>query len=312
MKTKLYNLFFNSAQKLKRKLGIANFEAFKKKNKRKIYRLFYKKKYSTNDLIDVMKALGMKRGSIIFIHSSMTEFYNYTGNAQELIQKIIAEIGAEGTLMMPAYPKTQKFSEEVDFDVLNSPSGAGYLSEVFRKWPGVKRSINLQHSVCAYGKFADEFTKDHQMSTTAWDQHSPYYKMSQSDNTLVFSLGLPYFLGTMIHCTESILRAKYKYFQLFFTREKECVFKDSNGKISKYHYLTHNFARKRSKIKIIKNHFDKHQFRKRKLSNLNIEMVKAKYTLELFLQLAEKGITMYSVPCPKPYLNDEGKFLQIK
>jgi len=309
MKTKIYKFLFNSAQKLKRKLGIENFEAFKKKNKRKVNRLIYKNKYDANDLIQVMKKMGMKKGSVVFIHSSMTEFYNYTGTAEELIQNIINVIGEEGTLMMPAYPKTQKFNDEVDFDVLNSPSGAGYLSEVFRKMPGVKRSINLQHSVCAYGKLAEYFTNEHHLSSTAWDEHSPYYKMSQM-NTLVFAFGLPYFLGTMIHCTESILRSKYKYFQLFFTKKKVCRYKDVDGNIRSYHYFTHDFARRRNKKKIIKKYFDKNEFKNTTISNLRIEMVDAKYTLDLFLQLAEKGITMYSVPSPKPYLNKEGKFIK--
>lgn len=311
MKTITYKYVFNSAQKLKRKLGIENFEAFKKKNKRKVNRLIYKNKYDATDLIEVMKKMGMHKGSVVFIHSSMTEFYNYTGTANELIDRIIEEIGEEGTLMMPAYPKTQKYSDDIDFDVLNSPSGAGYLTELFRKMPNVKRSINLQHSVCAYGKLADYFVSEHYKSRTAWDESSPYYKMSQMD-TLVFSFGLPYFLGTMIHCTESILRTKYQYFELFFKKKKKFKYRDSEGNIGECCYLTHDFARKRNKKKIIEKYFDRSQFKKVKLSNLNIEMVSAKYTLDLYLRLAEKGITMYSIPSPKPFLNQEGKFISIE
>lgn len=312
MKTKIYKLLFSSAQKIKTKLGIANFEAFKKKQKRKLSRLIYKEKFSAEDLIGVMKKMGMKNGSVVFIHSSMTEFFNYTGTAVELIDGVLNEIGESGTLMMPAYPKvTENFDDEVDFDVNKSVSGAGYLTETFRKYPGVKRSINLQHSVCAYGRLADEFTSEHYKSVTAWDKFSPYYKMSQM-NTLVFAFGLPYFLGTMIHCTESILQNTYAYFQLFFKNKKSFTYRDIDGNIGVCSYLTHDFARRRSKKMIIKKYFNKLQFKKEKLSNLNIEMVDAKYTLDLFLQLAEKGITMYSIPSPKPYLDSNGKFLKVQ
>ena len=311
MKNKLYNFFFNNAQKIKKILGISNFEAFKKKNKKKINKLYYTKKYNTDDLINVMKSMGLKKDSIVFIHSSMTEFYNYTGSAEELIERIIKEIGENGTLLMPAYPKNQKFNEEVDFDVLKSPSGAGYLSELFRKRAGVMRSINLQHSVCAYGKLADYFTNEHHLSLTTWDERSPYYKMSQMD-TLVFSFGLPYFLGTMIHCTESILRLKYQYFSEFFKKQTMYTYKNEKGEISEHKYLTHDFARKRSKKKIIKKFFDSNQFHRTKLSNLNIEMVNAKYTLDLFLKLAENGITMYSIPSPDPYLTEKKLFIKLK
>lgn len=310
MNVNTYKYIFDLAQSVKKKLGIENFESFKKKQKRKILRFFYKEKFNADQLISIMKTMGMKNGSVVFIHSSMTEFYNYKGTAQELIDKIIEVIGQEGTLMMPAYPKIIKMNKDVDFDVLNSVSGAGYLSEVFRKYPGVKRSINLQHSVCAYGKLADYFTSEHHLSITTWDEFSPYYKMSQL-KTLVFAFGLPYFLGTMIHCTESILRTKYKYFQLFFTKEIEYKYRDEQGNIGVHKYLTHNLARKRSKKMIVKKYFNKKQFNKIKLSNLDIEMVEAKYTLNLYLDLAKKGITMYTVPSPKQYLDKDGSFIKI-
>lgn len=314
MYTHIYKYLFLKAQLIKRGLGIENYGAFKKKQKRKFSRIIYKEKYNAKDLIDVMKTMGMKKGSIVFIHSSMTEFYNYTGTSEELIERIIEEIGADGTLIMPAYPKIIKaaiHTDEVEFDINNTPSGAGYLTEIFRKYPGVLRSINIQQSVCAYGKLADYFVSEHHRSLTAWDEFSPYYKMSQMD-AMVFAFGLPFFLGTMIHCTESILRTKYLYFQMFFKVEKVYKYKDVDGNIGIQRYLTHDFARKRSKKKIIKQYFDKTQFHYFQLSNLRIEMVFSKYTLDLFLRLADSGITMYSIPSPKRYLDNSGKFLKVE
>src|SRR5690554_6196967 len=103
MKTKVYTALFNTAQNIKRGLGIKNYTAFKKKQKKKFLKLVYKKKYNADDLVYVMAEMGMKQGSIVFIHSSMTEFFNYIGTAEELIDKILSTIGSEGTLMMPAY-----------------------------------------------------------------------------------------------------------------------------------------------------------------------------------------------------------------
>jgi|SRR5690554_3042082 len=301
---------------IKKFFGINGISLFVKKQKKKMLKKIYTKKYSADDLIAEMCKMGMEKGSVIFIHSSMTEFYNYTGTAQELIDKIINIIGEEGTLMMPAYPKNKsklmgsnQSDNKIDFDVNNTPSGAGYLSEVFRTYPGVKRSINLQHSVCAYGKLAEYFTTEHHLSITAWDEKSPYYKMSQTE-TLVFAFGLPYFLGTMIHCTESLLKDKYQYFSMFFTKNSSYSYKDKNGEIGIHNFLTHKVERKRDKKRIIKKYFDKNEFHTVKISNLRIEIVKAKYTLDLFLDLAERGITMYSKPSPDNYIRN-GKFLKI-
>ncbi len=296
--------------------GVAGISLFVKKQKKAVLRRVYTKKYSADDLVAEMCKMGMQRGSVVFIHSSMTEFYNYTGTAIELINKIIQVIDEDGTLMMPAYPrmKMQLLKDalnpnEVVFDVNNTPSGAGYLSEVFRTYPGVKRSISLQHSVCAFGKLAEYMTSEHHLSVTAWDEMSPYYKMSQI-NTLVFAFGLPNFLGTVIHCTESILRNKYQYFSLFFTKKNSYTYRDENGNVGVHTFLTHDFIRKSSKKKIIKKYFDKNQFHVKYISNLRIQMVNAKYTLELYLKLAEKGITMYSKPSPVKFIKN-GHFIEI-
>src|SRR5690606_25191262 len=301
---------------IKKVFGIDSLQLFIKKQKKRINKLIYTKKYTATDLVTKMKELGLAKGSVVFIHSSMTEFYNYQGTAEELIQKIIDEIGEEGTLLMPAYPprkneliKKAQSTNEVVFDVLKTPSGAGYLTEVFRKWPGVKRSINLQHSVCAYGKLADYFTNEHHLSETAWDEKSPYYKLAEK-NALIFALGLEYFLGTIIHCTESLLKDKYKYFSLFFKNEFSYKYKNENGIEGIHSQFIPDNKRKRSKVRIIKYFFDKKEFFYTKISNLRIEMVYARYTLDLFLQLAEKGITMYSEPNPELYKKN-GKFIKI-
>ncbi|UVD79132.1 AAC(3) family N-acetyltransferase [Myroides albus] len=298
---------------VKNLFGIDGLSLFVKKQKKKIYSRIYKQKYTANDIVSMMCDMGMKKGSNVFIHSSMTEFYNYNGSVNELIDCILDVLGDEGTLLMPCYPKNKFMLSKMDdsevvFDVNSSPSGAGYLSEIFRKYPGVKRSINLQHSVCAYGKNADFFLSEHVNSITAWDEFSPYYKMCQ-EKTLIFALGLPYFLGTVIHCTESILKEKYVYFSNFFTKEVKYSYRDYDGNVLKSIFLTHEFERKRNKKKIVKKYFDKSQFHVRKISNLRLEMVEAKYTLDLLLDLAERGITMYSKPDPKKFIVNK-KFIE--
>ena len=106
----------------------------------------------------------MKKGSVVCIHAAMKEFYNYRGTAQELIEKILNVITPEGTLLMPAYPKREcMFDESFVLDVNNTPTSAGFLAETFRKYPGVLRSINVQHSVCVWGKHAEWLIQDHQM-----------------------------------------------------------------------------------------------------------------------------------------------------
>ena len=299
--------------RLKSVTGVSDWSLFKKNLHKRIGKLIWKKKYSANDILQKMISMGMKPGDIVFIHSSMKEFYNYVGSPEELISLIINYLGKEGTLMMPAYPKNfssisktclsenyHGINDEIKFDVKNTPTGAGYLAEVFRKMPGVKRSINLQHSTCAIGKQADYLLSEHHLSNTCWDEKSPYYKMTVLD-AKVFSFGLPYFISTVIHCTDSLLYGKYEYYNSFFQKQITYNYKDYDGNIGVHTMRTIGVERHRNKKKMIKKYFAKDQFRKEYISNLRIELVNAKYTHERFMELAKQGIVMYSEPNPKKY-----------
>ena len=298
-------------------LGVDNLTLYKKKKLRTFQKLIYRKKYTADDIVCKMQELGIKRGSIVFVHSSMTQFYNYQGTVEELIFKIIEIIGSDGTLLMPAYPKepyklieeAKNDSNKIIFDVNSTPTGAGYMTEVFRKIPGVKRSINVQHSVCAIGKDADFFLSEHHLSNTAWDEKSPYYKLCKS-KAMIFKFGLPNFIETPLHCTESLLCNKYQYFSLFFQGVVSYKYIDHNNNIG-VHTMKHcTIQRKPNNRRIRRNYIEPQQIIKAtKLSNLLIEMSYASDILDSFLDLAENGITIFDAPDPKPYIKN-GKFIE--
>lgn len=218
MKTRIYKKLFNSAQKLKKGLGIDNFEAFKKKKKRMFFRFFYRKKFCANDLIAVMKTMGMQKDSMLFVHRSMKEIYNYKGTANEIIDKMIKIFGEGGTLIMSVYPDNLE-SYNAEVDMLKSPTRAGYVTEILKKHQYGKRCVNLQYSVCTFGKLADKLVSEHHSSLTSWDEFARCYKMSKM-HTLAIHFQL-YFLGTVIHYADSILRTQYRHFQLFFRKKSE-------------------------------------------------------------------------------------------
>mgnify|MGYP002623000552 FL=1 len=280
--------------------------------------MIWRKRYTASDLVQVMKRMGMRPGDVVFIHSAMHEFYNYTGTAEELILAIEDYLGPEGTLAMPAFPREawnllpqclkavyQGEEGPVMFDVRNTPTGAGYLAETFRKMPGVKRSINIQHSTCAWGKHADYLISEHHLSRTCWDEKSPYYKLTLL-NAKVFSLGLPQFVGTVVHCTESMLFGKYAYFDQFFRRELKYNYIDVNGNLGVHEMLSIDIDRKPDrKLLIVRKYFSEGMYVKTRLSNLTLVRVFAKYTHEKFMELARQGIVMYSEPSPEGYKWDK-------
>ena len=257
----------------------------------------HRKKYQTKDLIDILKGFGVERGSNVFIHCGWDAFYNYEGSEKELLDAIIALIGPEGTLAMPAIPLIRKKK----FDVRKTVTSAGFLAETFRRYPGVKRSANVRHSVCALGPLAEELTNSHHKSLIRFDENSPFYKMCQLDFKVV-TMGLPaYFIGTIIHCVEGTLWKEIPYFRDFYDTEhlvrQEYV--DAEGNDSFYLEATDRCGVRSLFMRnqwLLHRYFDKHYRAKKKISNLQVSYVQAEYTFRRLCELARQGIVFYIKP----------------
>lgn len=306
----------NKIKKALKKIHIsrADYNELKRLLVKKYNQLKYRKKYTAKDIIEIMVSMGMKKGDCVMVHASMKEFYNYKGTAEDIIKGILEVIGEEGTLLMPSYPPIKFHLNEycfasndskydpqfVHFDVRNTPSAAGYLSEAFRKYPGVKRSINVQHATCAIGKLADYFLSEHYKSLTAWDEFSPYYKMTLID-TKVFSFGCPGLVSTVTHVPESLMRDKHPYFALLFERPITYNYIDYDGVIKHANMLILNRERDSDNTYIVNKYFSKKEMHIKYLTNLQIKMVQSVYTFNLYYSLAQKGIVRLKVPSPVGY-----------
>ena len=285
----------------KKVTGVKDISLLRKDIHKRLGMLIYHQKYSADDIIEVMCQFGMTKGSVVCVHSAMKEFYNYTGSAEELIQKIQSVITTEGTLLMPAFPNPEmQRNKDCIFNPQTDKTFAGYMAETFRKQPDVKRSINVQHSVCAWGKHADWLIKDHQRCVNCWDEDSPWYRMTRL-NALVFTLGLDsHYIGTFDHCVEALLYKDYPYWQQFFTVEKTYQYVNEQGNIESYTCIEGNLERRTHEQTLIK-HFGADIYKKKKISNLLIKVFDSKPCLDIMLELGRRGITMYYVPSAKGY-----------
>lgn len=288
------NIQLNIVKLLKKLFGIKDLSLYLRKKKQLLEKIFYRKKYTADDIVEVLRLNGVKPGRPLMIHSAMGSLYNYVGTAEELIDKILEFLGPDGTLCMPAYPKN-KTDDTMIFDVRNTPSAAGYLSEVFRQRTGVKRSLNQLHSVCALGKDAEKITGDHHNSITCFDEHSPYYIIGQLGG-FTTNIGLPeWFVGTGEHVCESLLFNKLEYFTKKFEIQQTFTYIDWNGRILKHTMYSDSndlYIRCRS-TKIFDEYFEKSKFKRTKLSNIWINTFEMRYLYERLTELAIKGITIY-------------------
>ena len=300
-----HDLYTTIGRLVKKTFGIDDLTLLKKNVKKRLGQLVYHQKYTADDLVGVMQQMGLKAGSLVCIHASMKEFYNYQGSATELIDKILSVIGPEGTLMMPAFPPVQEaYRPDYVFDKETSPTAAGFLAETFRKYPGVKRSINVRHSVCAIGRLADYLVSNHQQCRDCWDENSPWGRLCAQDG-LVFNLGMPHcYIGTFEHCVESRLQSEHPYWALFFADKRTWHYYDDQHRVCQYDDFGRDkeFRLRESRVT---RYFTDDDWQIRKLSNLELKVFHTGRCLEKMLALGRRGITMYYVPSPKQYKFDQ-------
>jgi aminoglycoside 3-N-acetyltransferase len=112
---------------------------------------------------EALHAIGIEAGGVVLAHADAivaAQFAAAPGVTKEqrldlLLEAIEAAIGADGTLVMPAF--SYSFTKGEVFDVRNTPSAVGLLSERFRTQTAVLRTADPIFSFACRGARAREF-----------------------------------------------------------------------------------------------------------------------------------------------------------
>jgi aminoglycoside 3-N-acetyltransferase len=136
---------------------------------------------------------------ILMVHSSYdTLLPMYKGSANDLLAVLRDVCGPDRTLVMPSFVMggrkfdTREYFSTRPFDVRRTPSEMGLLAEVFRRTPGVLRSLHPTCSVCALGPLAKELTTGHHLARTGFTPDSPFGLMTRCP-TAILGLGVHYY-----------------------------------------------------------------------------------------------------------------------
>jgi aminoglycoside 3-N-acetyltransferase len=243
---------------------------------------------------------GIRGGDTVMVHSAWEPLSSGRFGAGELVKRLLAVVGPEGTLAMPAFPPNSAQVSGAVFDVRRTPSAGGLLTEAFRRYPGVKRSINLNHSVCAIGPNADFLTQDHHRSETSWDAFSPYFRLREIDDAWIIGLGVGHRLkvATSLHCVESALWKENAYFRKLFRDEVCYSYKTATGEMGQ-----HCYKRRVGQIytpKLAK-HFASDELMEDCIEGLEVYAIRARPLIDKAIALGREGKTMYVWPVPWPW-----------
>ena len=158
-----------------------------------------------SDIISVLQRIGLKTGDTLLVHSSLKSIGQVDEGASMIIDAILEILGCEGTLMMPSFQLGSEFylvDRGCRFDIKNTPSGCGLISEVFRRRPDVLRSLSPTHCTAACGSQAKRMLDGHELCKISVGAGSPYHKLVQM-NCKILLLGVTHESNTTLHFVEN-------------------------------------------------------------------------------------------------------------
>ena len=164
-------------------------------------------KYTERLMID-LKRLGIQPGDIILVHSSMRAFGVPELRAKEVIETLMEILTEQGTLLVPALSYETVTREAPIFDIRETKSCVGALSECFRTKYAQYRSVHPTHSVCAWGKYAYSMTVWHALDETPVGPHSPFWQLPLLHGKILM-LGCGLKPNTFMHGVEEMARVRY-------------------------------------------------------------------------------------------------------
>jgi len=168
---------------------------------------------SKKHLIKNFHSIGIKKGDLLFVHSSLRSIGFVDNGPISVIEAIMDVIGPQGTLVFPTFSINKTMENTLNnkkyiFDPDTTPSTVGKITEVFRKLNNVKRSIHPTHSVAALGPLAEEITNTHLDDGTNFGKSSPLGKIYDL-NGKIFGLGINFGPVTFYHVYEDFNLEKF-------------------------------------------------------------------------------------------------------
>lgn len=189
----------------------------------------------TKKMSEDFKAIGIKAGDTILVHSSLSALGDFPDKARTITEALVNVLTEKGTLLMPSLTYKSVTKENPVFNLNETPSCVGGLTEFFRTQPGVVRSLHPTHSVCAFGRNSSILTASHLNDNTPCGENSPFNKMRYFYGKILF-LGCSLNTNTSMHGVEELHEPPYLYggnleYSLHF----------GNGKKIQKKYRTHDF-----------------------------------------------------------------------
>lgn len=161
----------------------------------------------TNDL----RALGIERGAVVLVHSSLSGLGWVEGGAEAVIDALLDAVGERGTVLFPTLTGSELDGpgHPPHMDVRSTPCWTGAIPETARKRPDAVRSLHPTHSVVALGSGARQFTEGHERVETPCGLGSPYTRLMDAGGSILLLGGVTHSSNTSLHAIEELAGVPY-------------------------------------------------------------------------------------------------------
>ena len=255
--------------------------------------------FGREDFLTLLARLGVRTGDVVVVHSSADRFEGFRGSLLDVITALQNAVGPEGTLLMPTLPfagSALDYAREGRvFDVMRTPSRMGLITELFRRSPGVIRSIHPTHSVAARGPKAAELAADHHLAQTPCGRGTPSARLPEYKGKILL-LGTGISAMTFFHAIEEILEATMPFSP--FTKETFLLHsKDRDGSVleSRTRLFERTYSTRRNLRPLATALKDRGWWREGWVGRLNVILLEAQEVLEATQTLAQEGIFCYDL-----------------
>jgi aminoglycoside 3-N-acetyltransferase len=186
---------------------------------RSVVRMDQNAPHTVDSLSSDLRALGVRAGDVVLLHSSNKSLGFVVGGAQAFVQALLDVLGPDGTLVVPTHssdncdpagwhnpPVPESWwpvirDQAPGFDPAVTPSRwMGVLPELVRTWPGALRSTHPRLSFAAVGAHAKDVTDDHRLDD-ALGEHSPLGAVYRLDGKILL-VGCGHDANTSLHLAE--------------------------------------------------------------------------------------------------------------
>jgi aminoglycoside 3-N-acetyltransferase len=152
------------------------------------------------DLVAGLRTIGVGRGQLLHVHSSLSRLGYVVGGADTVVDALLEVVGPEGTVMVPTF----NHGAAAIYDPRETPSTNGAITEALRLRPDAHRSMHPTHPYAAIGRHAEELVAGH-LEVETFDRRSPLGKLADLGG-YVLLLGVGMRANTAAHIGESMAR----------------------------------------------------------------------------------------------------------